>query len=334
MTRRTPSPNEPASTTFGWLPSRIAREPRWPAATTPSSPRSWSRSRPPTRCATTGQPRPRPLPGRSAGRRARRPRPGAAAARRGARAEPGELRDLQAAILRQDAALAWAPTNGTTPATSHAPDARGDASAAPASTAAVPTQRTGGREVAGPAAPWPTVGRETPSARSRRRSTRPWTGQPAFAALVGDLGSTSAGWRTADPRRAGRGVRVAVGRCSQDEGALPLWPWAGGLRGAQDTLPQDASAPARGSPLPDLGPDLAAVLSCGPGTAAAGRPRRPALGRPFHPAGAAAARRVRDDRRSSRSSAPGARARTHRRPRRRAEALGSAACRARRPAPA
>jgi predicted ATPase len=51
-------------------------------------------------------------------------------------------------------------------------------------------------------------------------------GRPAFAMLVGEpgIGKTTL-LRALAERAAGRGFTVAAGRCSQDDGAPPLWPW-------------------------------------------------------------------------------------------------------------
>ena len=57
-------------------------------------------------------------------------------------------------------------------------------------------------------------------------------GAPRFAALTGEPGigkSRLAGELAA--RAAANGARVVVGRCSQDDGAPPLWPWRQVLRG-------------------------------------------------------------------------------------------------------
>jgi DNA-binding SARP family transcriptional activator len=156
--------------------------------------------------------------------------------------EPGtELRDLQAAILRQDAALAWVPTNAAAPPAA-------ETGTEPAATVPVPTQRSG-REVAGPAAPpWPTVGRDAQLRALESVLDTAAGGQPAFAALVGEpgIGKSRLAYETIRAAHA-RGVRVAVGRCSQDDGAPPLWPWAAVFDALGTTLPQDASADDEGS---------------------------------------------------------------------------------------
>ena len=109
--------------------------------------------------------------------------------------DPGpELRQVEEAVLRQDPALAWRPA---------APPAR----PAPA--------------VAGAA--WPLVGRDRELARLTALLD---VGAPAFAALVGDPGIGKSRLAAELGRvAAGRGALVLTGRCSQDEGAPPLWPW-------------------------------------------------------------------------------------------------------------
>ena len=64
------------------------------------------------------------------------------------------------------------------------------------------------------------------------------SGQRAFASLVGDPGigkSRLAGELAAVAEE--RGMRVLVGRCSQDEGAPPLWPWISVLGELDHDLP-------------------------------------------------------------------------------------------------
>ncbi len=57
-------------------------------------------------------------------------------------------------------------------------------------------------------------------------------GAPRFAALTGEPGigkSRLCGELAA--RAVANGAKVVVGRCSQDDGAPPLWPWRQVLRG-------------------------------------------------------------------------------------------------------
>lgn len=113
--------------------------------------------------------------------------------------EPGaELRGLQTALLRQDAALDWTPP----------PE---DASEAPGGVAA---------------APWPMVGRDQQLAALARGLDAALAGTTSFAAVTGEPGIGKSRLVAELGRRAvAAGARVAVGRCSSDEGAPPLWPW-------------------------------------------------------------------------------------------------------------
>ena len=120
--------------------------------------------------------------------------------------DPGpELRRVEEAVLRQEVGSAW-------------PDA--------------PASDTGGE--AGAAvrpAPWPLVGRAAELERLTALLDAASTGTPAFAALVGEPGIGKSRLATELSREAGRrGALVLTGRCSQDEGAPPLWPWTTVLR--------------------------------------------------------------------------------------------------------
>ena len=181
-----------------------------------------------------------------------------------------QLRDLQTAVLRQDPALS-----------------RGAAVAAPA--APLPT--------APPAAPrlpdWPLVGRDDQLAVLVDALAAAEQGAPRFAALTGEPGigkSRLCGELAA--RAVANGARVVVGRCSQDDGAPPLWPWRQVLRGlgAELAVP-DAD---------DEGAEFRTWEAITDRVAEAARrrdrrrgARRPALGRPVQPPGAAPAGRHR-----------------------------------------
>ncbi len=131
--------------------------------------------------------------------------------------EPGaELRELQTAVLRQDPALTWA---------------------APASEAQL------ARPVATTPAPyqWPLVGRDDELAAMVGLLEQS-AGTPLFAAVTGEPGigkSRLCGELAAVARDLG--VAVLVGRCSQDEGAPPLYPWASVLRELGNDLPSVAA---------------------------------------------------------------------------------------------
>lgn len=140
--------------------------------------------------------------------------------------EPGaELRALQQAILRQDPALDL-PAATVQAVTPPAPAAAQPVAPAPTATS---------REIL------PLVGRDHEVAALTRLLDEAAEGVPSFAALVGDPGmgkSRLAGEVAA--LASGRGATVLLGRCSQDEGAPPLWPWAGVLEGLGQSLPVEA----------------------------------------------------------------------------------------------
>jgi hypothetical protein len=68
-------------------------------------------------------------------------------------------------------------------------------------------------------------------------------GVPALAALVGEpgIGKSRLAAELATVA-VGRGATVLLGRCSQDDGAPPLWPWQQVLRGLGRDLPEDDGA--------------------------------------------------------------------------------------------
>ena len=157
--------------------------------------------------------------------------------------EPGhDLRALQTAILQQDPSLAWvARGDGPTGAASQAMSPDGGAPVPAPSRPVARTQR--------PAAPpWPTVGREKQLHALVGALDGALEGRPSFAALVGEpgIGKTRLAYelvRTAYDRD----VRVALGRCSQDDGAPPLWPWTAVFESLGAELPQDVGAEDEGS---------------------------------------------------------------------------------------
>ena len=125
--------------------------------------------------------------------------------------DPGaELRDLEQAILRQDTALL-----DVLP-----PDAAPLHASAPSATAHPPVERA-----------------EEPVTRVAERAVlhdlldRATAGSTAVALLVGEPGIGKS-WLLSDLAREAevRGVAVAAGQCSQDDGAPPLWPWLAVLR--------------------------------------------------------------------------------------------------------
>jgi DNA-binding SARP family transcriptional activator len=141
--------------------------------------------------------------------------------------EPGsELRELQTAVLRQDPSLDYVPL-GTDRASGPPGSPRLPAAGPPAPA-----------ETAQPAAGWPLVGREAEVRALTELLDLADTGVPAFAAIVGEPGMGKS--RLTEELAAlatSRGALVLVGRCSQDEGAPPLWPWASVLAGLDASLP-------------------------------------------------------------------------------------------------
>jgi DNA-binding SARP family transcriptional activator len=126
--------------------------------------------------------------------------------------EPGaELRALQTAVLRQDPELEWTEVRPL-------PRQRGPA--------------TRPRDFA-----WPLVGRDD-QLSALVGLLEQSADQPAFAVITGDPGigksrlcAELAATATAE------GVDVVVGRCSQDDGAPPLYPWASVLKELGHDLP-------------------------------------------------------------------------------------------------
>ena len=140
--------------------------------------------------------------------------------------EPGqELRDLQTAVLRQDPSLDWV-----------AP------SAAPAVAAVEPEPEVAQPETPPePVAAWPMIGRDRDLAALVAALDRAASGTPTYAVLTGDpgIGKSRLSAELAAVART-RGVDVLVGRCSQDDGAPPLWPWAQVLERLGEGLPTSA----------------------------------------------------------------------------------------------
>ncbi len=133
--------------------------------------------------------------------------------------EPGaELRSLQTAVLRQDPSLEW--------------------TAAPA----LPAQRT----VTAPPRQfaWPLVGRDD-QLSALVGLLEQSEESPVFAVVTGDpgIGKSRLCAELASTATA-EGTTVLVGRCSQDEGAPPLYPWASVLRELGHDLPSDGTGEA------------------------------------------------------------------------------------------
>lgn len=142
--------------------------------------------------------------------------------------DPGaELRDLQDRVLRQDPLLAWAP-----------PREAGAQTPLPAPTASAPGGELPDDELPAVAAGWPMVGRDRELGALRHALDQALAGRPAFAVVTGEPGiGKSRLCAELASEAEHRGMRVLTARCSQDEGAPPLWPWVGlleALRGAPE----------------------------------------------------------------------------------------------------
>ncbi len=134
--------------------------------------------------------------------------------------DPGpELAGLEEAILRQDPALTV-----RLPDPVRRPTRPGHATRETVQPTTQPTEQ--------PTEPTaPDVGRDGPRAELRSLLDRLGRGSGALATVIGEPGIGKS-WlvrHLSDEARA-RGVCVAAGACSQDDGAPPLWPWLDVLR--------------------------------------------------------------------------------------------------------
>ncbi len=122
-----------------------------------------------------------------------------------------ELGELQAALLRQDPRLAWQPPDAD--ATTPARQPRSDAP---------PPQGRPAPELP----PWPMVGRDRHLSTLRDLLARAADGNPVVAAVTGEPGiGKSRLCAELGALAVADGAVLALGRCSQDDGAPPLWPW-------------------------------------------------------------------------------------------------------------
>ncbi|GAB2736595.1 BTAD domain-containing putative transcriptional regulator [Nocardioides pakistanensis] len=148
--------------------------------------------------------------------------------------EPGgELQRLQTAVLRQDPDLAFVPPAGGPAATT--------LSGAPAGLVREPRPDAPRRATGHPRPSWPLVGRAGELTALVATLDGAAGGIPQFAVVVGEPGMGKS--RLTEELAAvatARGVRVLLGRCSQDEGAPPLWPWADVLAELGHSLPVEA----------------------------------------------------------------------------------------------
>lgn len=141
--------------------------------------------------------------------------------------EPGvELRELQTAVLRQDPELAWSE-----------PVAR---ASTPPNPAPRPPPLTQVHPAAGLAGRL--TGRDAELATLEGLLDAAERGAASYAALVGEPGIGKSRLAAELGRLAQlRGWRTVVGRCSQDEGAPPFWPWMSALGTLGRALPTESA---------------------------------------------------------------------------------------------
>lgn len=171
--------------------------------------------------------------------------------------EPGvALRELTTAVLRQDPALSWVPPREDPTHEPYGPrphrPAREEAQSSPAASAAIPVTPTrhgpDPPPVQLPAAHWPMVGRDRELAALTGLLDQAEKGRASFAAVTGDAGmGKSRLCRELAAEALARGATVLLGRCSQDDGAPPLWPWATVLAGLGRSLPVGVGEADEGS---------------------------------------------------------------------------------------
>ena len=165
--------------------------------------------------------------------------------------DPGqELRDFEQAVLRQDPALQQWLRPAVDLVAASVPQG-------PATSKAVVLPASGDR--------WETVGRDAEQAALNSVLGQAERGESACALLVGEpgIGKTRLVEQLAG-RASERGFQVAVGRCSQDDGAPPLWPWVSLLRALAESRGEvldpalEATLSGAGSPAPSEGAGAAA----------------------------------------------------------------------------
>lgn len=145
--------------------------------------------------------------------------------------EPGpELRAVQSAVLNQEATAV--PAAAPTPATAAPTPAPAAPAAASDDRAPLPFPTLWG---------WSLAGRDEELATLRGLVDRVVAGEdrsPAFVSLTGDPGiGKSRLTIEAATYAAEQGMGIAWGRCSQDDGAPALWPWATVLERLGSELP-------------------------------------------------------------------------------------------------
>jgi len=138
--------------------------------------------------------------------------------------DPGpELRELQAAVLNQDGSLEWVAPAAGAPAPPPLPE---------------PAPEPVADGAPEPVALWPMVARERDLDELVGALDTADAGSSSYAVVTGEagIGKSRLCAELAALARA-RGVTVLVGRCSQDDGAPPLWAWAQVLEGLGLSLP-------------------------------------------------------------------------------------------------
>ncbi len=145
-----------------------------------------------------------------------------------------ELRALQDAVLQQDERLQWVPPDqGEAALPEPAPEA------APAESPRVARMPEQSRRLTGEVS-WPMLGRDVELGRLLGALEAAEHGTASYAVLTGEpgIGKSRLSAELVD-RAAARGFQVAVGRCSPDDGAPPLWPWTTVLEQLGQRLPDD-----------------------------------------------------------------------------------------------
>ena len=139
----------------------------------------------------------------------------------------------------------------------------------------------------------PTVGRQASARCCRPVLDRPRAGPSPAGRWSGNRASARPGWSPTWPTRRGeQGFAVAWGRCSQDDGAPPLWPWRAVLeapgreRGPDDVIRRSRRSRPQQVAFADWDRIVRRVRAAAGVTPAAGRcsrtctgPTRPPCGR-------------------------------------------------------
>ncbi|MGB0098973.1 MAG: BTAD domain-containing putative transcriptional regulator [Nocardioides sp.] len=158
-----------------------------------------------------------------------------------------EVRDLQTAVLRQDPELVWvAPATAASAAAVHGSTAGpvSEASDDPGGPADGPGEEAAEAPATEPVAPWPMVGRDADLQSLLDAVDAAERGVVSYAVITGEPGIGKSRLAAELVLRARqRGDQVLVGRCSEDDGAPPLWPWRSVLSSLGVSLLDETSAP-------------------------------------------------------------------------------------------